>query len=429
MPELNQNSRSDEVQDILGIIPHWVVRWGITVILMAMLVLILGSYMFKYPETINVSANITTNNPPAGIVARTDGKIDSLFVSDHQKVDIDEILAIIENTASYRDVLDVRMMLDSFKRDFFSEDSVFSEGFLKNFSLGEIQPYYSDFIKKYLDFMDFISINYHVKKIRALKGQIEKYKLYLSTINNQKETLEEEFKLAQNQFLRNEKLYSKGVISEKEYEESKTLFLEKRFKLEGVRSQIANTQIELDKISQQILDLELALNKESKEILKNLGESIEILSNQFDFWEEKNVLKSPIAGKVSFTRIWSQNQHVEKGGIVFTVVPLNGYDIIGRLSVPIQQSGKLKEGQKVNLKFQSFPYMEYGIVEARIKKVSLVPEEDQVYAELYLPNGLLTNYGKNLPFTQQMQANAEIITDNERLINKVLFPVKALMNR
>ena len=73
--------------------------------------------------------------------------------------------------------------------------------------------------------------------------------------------------------------------------------------------------------------------------------------------------------------------------------------------------------------------MEYGIVEARIKKVSLVPEEEQVYAELYLPNGLLTNYGKNLPFTQQMQANAEIIIDDKRLINKVLYPIKALMNR
>ena len=120
------------------------------------------------------------------MVARTDGKIDSLFVADHQKVEKDEVLAIIDNTASYQDVLDFRIMLDSFKSDFFSENSVFSEGFLKSYSLGEIQPYYSDFIKKYLDFMDFISINYHVKKIRALKGQIENTNYTYSTINNQK---------------------------------------------------------------------------------------------------------------------------------------------------------------------------------------------------------------------------------------------------
>ena len=38
--------RSEEVQEVMGQIPAWIVRWGITILFIVVLVLLVGSYFF-----------------------------------------------------------------------------------------------------------------------------------------------------------------------------------------------------------------------------------------------------------------------------------------------------------------------------------------------------------------------------------------------
>ena len=52
MPNENTELRSEAVQNIIGYIPHWIIRWGITVIFLIVLVLLVGSWFFKYPDVI-----------------------------------------------------------------------------------------------------------------------------------------------------------------------------------------------------------------------------------------------------------------------------------------------------------------------------------------------------------------------------------------
>ena len=53
MPEENWNNvpdyRSEEVREILGHIPHWIVRWGILLLFITIGLILLGSWVFKYP--------------------------------------------------------------------------------------------------------------------------------------------------------------------------------------------------------------------------------------------------------------------------------------------------------------------------------------------------------------------------------------------
>ena len=44
--------RSDEVNDILSRPPRWIIRWGIGVIFLVVLIIIIGSSFFKYPDII-----------------------------------------------------------------------------------------------------------------------------------------------------------------------------------------------------------------------------------------------------------------------------------------------------------------------------------------------------------------------------------------
>jgi len=49
--------------------------------------------------------------------------------------------------------------------------------------------------------------------------------------------------------------------------------------------------------------------------------------------------------------------------------------------------------------------------------------------EVDFPEKLLTNYGKELVFSQEMTGSAEIITEDLRLLDKFLNPIKAVIRK
>ena len=102
---------SEEIQEIMGRIPGWVVRWGISVIFSLFAVLLLISFFFKYPETIASSIVITTSNTPSDLIARSTGKIEYLLVENQQEIKKDDIIAVLFNTADYRSVLKLEKLL------------------------------------------------------------------------------------------------------------------------------------------------------------------------------------------------------------------------------------------------------------------------------------------------------------------------------
>jgi HlyD family secretion protein len=69
------------------------------------------------------------------------------------------------------------------------------------------------------------------------------------------------------------------------------------------------------------------------------------------------------------------------------------------------------------------------MVRGIVKSKSLVPAEDAYVIEIELPDGLMTLYGKKLEFTQNMQGSAEIITENIRLIQKIVNPFRYMVSK
>ena len=109
----NLNLRSEEVQEILGRPPRSIVRWGITVVLLLVVGLAIGSYFIKYPDVLQASITVSSENLPADVVARASGKIDTLMVSERELVSTGDILAMLENPADLNDVLMLKACPDS----------------------------------------------------------------------------------------------------------------------------------------------------------------------------------------------------------------------------------------------------------------------------------------------------------------------------
>ncbi len=98
------------------------------------------------------------------------------------------------------------------------------------------------------------------------------------------------------------------------------------------------------------------------------------------------------------------------------------------MSVPAANSGKIVAGEKVLIKLDNYRYQEYGIVEGKVQNISLSPDkEGNYYVDVILPKGLKTSYNKNLTFDKELQGNAEIVTQDLRLIERFFYQMRKLL--
>lgn len=139
--------RSEEVQEIMGQIPSWILRWGITVIGMVLFGLFLGSYFFKYPDILIAPVVITSSSTPVELNAYATGKLENLFVHDKQNVQAGEYLAIIENNANSQDVLMLNKIFQEWQFKNLSSSLLYEKLKQHTFRLGDVQPSYSSFIE------------------------------------------------------------------------------------------------------------------------------------------------------------------------------------------------------------------------------------------------------------------------------------------
>ena len=107
------NIYSEEVKDVLSKPPKTLFRWGNTILLIFIIIIFMLSWLIKYPDIVVAKAILTTEIPPQKEFAIVSGKIDSLFVKNYQEVTKNTPLAIIENTANYKDVFFLKSILDT----------------------------------------------------------------------------------------------------------------------------------------------------------------------------------------------------------------------------------------------------------------------------------------------------------------------------
>ena len=221
----------------------------------------------------------------------------------------------------------------------------------------------------------------------------------------------------------------KEVISLADFEKSRSQYLQEKNNCESANNEILSTVMQITRLNQTILDLESQKLEQTTQQRNELKENYEILLARLLDWEKAYLLKAPVNGQITFTHFWKNNQNIKVGDAVYTIIPTGSKSFIGKIQVPIQSSGKVRVGQNVIIKLDDFPYMEFGLLQGKITKISLVPDNDFYSAEIIFPSTLITTYGKNISLKNVLKGNCEIIIRNQPLILKFLYPLKALIDR
>ena len=422
----NLKIRSEEMQDILGQVPQWIVRYGTIIIFIVLMILICGSAILKYPDIITARVVLTTENPPADLTANVSAKIKRILVEDKEMVDSNQVLVILESAAEYEDINKLAGMLG----EQFTVDILIESDFTNDFRLGSVQDAYANLQKKIDEYNSYVNLDYYKRKMKSIQSELKQYNLFLLRLKEQEEVLEREYSIADKQYQRDSLLFIQQVLSSSQLEKSETSRLNKLFNLKETQTELAAARIEVSDLEQEQLELELKLEESGRTHLQSIREGYEKLKGQISLWMNLYVLRSPFYGQVTFTKFWSDNQYVNSGETVMTVLPDEQGSIVGKTELSAIGVGKIKEGHRVIIKFDNYPYLEFGTIAGTVSSISLVPNNDYYSAEIAIDSNLLvTNYNIRLNFQQNMPGNAEIITEERSLLLRIIEPFKSAINR
>jgi len=416
---------SEPVNDIMGSPPGKILRRGNAIIIIVFVLFIILLWLIKYPDTIPAPVEITTINPPVTLVSKLTGRIKNLYVGDKNEVKAGQMIAVMETAASIEEMNKLKTIADTIR----NPERIMLSSLPEFTELGEIQSYWGSFLKNLSDFNNYNLNDFYGSKILSLTDEIDGILVYIGRIKVKENLYAENQVLEIKKFKRDSLLYLSGVYSESEIEKSRQSLIRFNIELQQVHLDHTSKSIELAEKRQLLQDYKIKKLEEREKYYSVLNESFLNLKAQIKIWENNYLLISPVSGTVTFTKFWSVNQIVNKDEPVLSIVPLEAGDYVGRMNLKMNRSGKVKAGQEVNIKLSGYPYLEYGMVKGKVKSKSLVPSDDSYIIELTLPDGLTTLYGKKLEFTQNMQGVAEIITEDLRLLQKILNPFRYLVSR
>lgn len=433
MEELKENKqielRSEEVQEIMGQVPPWILRWGITV-MAGLLALAFGlCWFFKYPQSLEAEVTLTTSTPPAELHVRSSGQLAFVAVTDKQLVKAGGVLAMIRNTADFRDMNELEILYKGWKSGEITVDSLYTALARNDWNTGECQSALVVFRQSLENYLDYQRQNYYPRKIALKKEEKARRKDMERHRVEELELGKEQAMVARRIYLRDSILSSKDIGAEEDHDQALQAYLQSRKDVLGNLQ--AQKEMDMQRIQDRetVLDLEHQYETTSTECRQALWAAGEQLETQLKAWEEKYVLRSPMDGRVNLMGIWTGNQYVESGELAFIILPENPETPIGKAMLPAAGAGNVKTGQRVHVRLDNFPDTEYGFLNGKVSRVSEIPDEESRYfVEIEFPNGLTTNYGKILPIAKQMVGTAQIIIKDKRLIETFLEPIDKIIN-
>jgi len=420
--------RSEEVQDILSKIPHWMVRYGNIVFALLIGMVLIFSWFVKYPDLVKGEVVITSQVPPQKEYAKLNGRIQHLLVEENSTVKKDSFIAVLDNAANLEHIKLLKSIIDTIEIG--KEDFLFPIDSIPNLLLGELETDFSVFHNAYLQYRLNKELSPYVNKGSALEITKEELVSRLEMLQEQREIMISELYYKRSDLDRYKLLHESKVVSTQDLESKKMEYLQYKRNLKSIEISISQlkeniTMIDRDDRSNDITKSIEEINMYSKTI-----QSFDQLKRSLKEWELRYAFVANMTGKVSFMNVWNENQYVRNGDLLFTIVPEDSIDYLARLKIPGQNLGKVKTGQKVMIRLQNYPDDEFGILSGSVKNISLTPDNEGLFIiEVGLADKLITSYNREINFTQEMSGTAEIITEDLRLLERFFYQLRGLFNR
>lgn len=429
------DQRTEEVQSIIERMPTRFGFWVSMIVLLLFILLFVFGWIIRYPDIVIGEIIINANAAPLKLIANSNGKIKLNGVKSMDWVKEGQVIAYVENPTDPKSVIFVDSLLKRYNPSSDDIDRIHSQ-LPNNFSMGELNVKYYAFVGSLQEF-----INHKQDKLFEKQGEnyitiLAEQKQAITVATERAAMIKKSLDYSHKFYVRDSVLFNKKVISESELDKSQMSYLSSKDALQNAYNNMINAKQTSQQTESKLRELRIQKPEKEKELRIALISSYNDLVDNIKSWEQKYVFKAPFAGRVQFLKFYNQNQFVQEGEQVFTVVPKED-KAFGQVILPAQGSGKVKNGQEVIIKLDNYPYMEYGSISGRVKSISLttsIEKTEKSNIETYMvlvdfPNQLKTNYGTVLDFKAEAKGTAEIIANDRRLIQRLFDNLKYIMSK
>jgi HlyD family secretion protein len=424
----NENKKYEELQELIGMPPYSIKPIVIILISAIVLCLLSFSYWFKYPDIVSAKIKITSTSPPARIKAKANGRFAEIYSINKQNVKKGELIGVIENLAQTKDVIQLKnqiqqILFDSINIGFFNVSN--------EIHLGDIQQPYLEFRNHLYEYLKFENLKYHNSKKKIIKEQIILTDNNYQRLIDQLPLVKKKLHLAHSYYKRDSILNCRSSITAKNFEESKSKYLQSILTYQDQHNTIDQTKLNILQKEEQLINLENEYISKKNQLKSQLHSALDKLHNSIKTWEQNYCLIAPMDGVVIFDEFWNENHNIKVGDDVLTVVSsTNNSSIIGKASFNPDNIGKIRLQQEAHISFSQYPKNEFGIVKGTVNYISQIPTSDGKYIiEVSFPDGLTSSYGIEIPLSQEMEASVDIITDKQRLIERLFSPLREILKR
>jgi len=252
--------------------------------------------------------------------------------------------------------------------------------------------------------------------------------------------------LDQKEVQRYRKSWQENVVPEVKVVEAERIMNESQKLVEQSQSDTEQAQSELKKQQSTYQRLirtgELTLLESSRQLddlqaqIVSLEAEIAQTKNQIkslQFQIHQRTIRASITGTIFQLPIQKAGAVIQPGQLVAQIAP-RGTPLILRAQMPSQESGFLQVGMPAKLKFDAYPFQDYGIVEGQVSWVSPDSKTNQTSQnqteafelEIDLEQTYIQTANRRITLNPGQAATVEVVVRQRRLIDFILDPLKKL---
>jgi membrane fusion protein len=226
-------------------------------------------------------------------------------------------------------------------------------------------------------------------------------------------------------------LRARRIVSEPEYKQRELAALEQKQNLNSLNQQLAARQNHLTETKYSLEQLPTVMGQNIQKLRSELSETEQRIAEING--RRAYIIRAATAGRISMLQA-TVGQFADPHRLQLEILPSDSV-LEAELLVPARAIGFVRPGQRVRLKYDAFPYQQFGTYAGKIIEVSqtILTNSDvsgpitlkepayRVRAALERPN--IDAYGTTIPLQADMLLSAEIIIERRSLIRWFLDPL------
>lgn len=404
---------SEDLQEIIAAPPSWLLKRGVSFVLLTVFLIFSLSALIRFPETLSNSMRITTDNAPRAVISKIPGNLVKIKVKEGTEVHVGEALGYMESTGNHDQILQLLQLLTEIRnKSYVDAEKLGKLTSPMNLQLGEVQTAYQSFYQAYLSYQSVKDGGISLKRRKILEKEMANIQQQNLLAQKAHFLYRMEVELAKQEFEKYKTLAERKVISPMELQKQEVLLLAKLQALSQSENTILNYQAASLARGKELVELDNQIEVEKKKFVQSMNSLI----SEADKWKQQYVLSSPSRGRVIYSSVLQENQYLSQSAEIFYIYSENS-NYFGEMHLPQRDFGKIKTGQDVLIKVRSYPYEEYGFLRGTITNISDIPVRDSVFlsrVEIHR-----TPQDAVIKLRPGTLADADIITDDQTILYRI----------